>query len=597
MSTMFMKLFSLLNFFDEMKDYVDSLRDDEWISNVVQTEFWKKKNASCELKEDEIAFPLYIYFDDFEPLNALGSHSSAYKLGGVYVYIPCVPPAVQSELDFIFLAMLFFSYDRTIYGNKRVFAPLISQLNELQDVGIPIVHHKYKRVKLVSTLLIGDNLGLNSMMGFVESFNSIYYCRFCRHPKENMRKLVYEDPKMRRTIENYHEDCQKKMPQLTGVKEASVWNDLKHFHVVDNRSVDSLHDFLEGICKVVLLQILKNFIFERKYFSVATFNKRLKQHDFGPLESNTNIALLCVTAKKKKKKTTRRNASNETISDSKETSNLTIKTSGSEMKTLFIHLPFIIGDYVEEGIDEWKVYLLCREIFNLVNRKTVHKDTHILLKTLVTEFETSLLQTFDIKLTPKCHFLTHYPNVMKDIGPLPHVSAIRFESFHRIFKATLNTISCRKNLLKSCSFKVQMRLANFFFKFKSFRKDIETDKSKKLPLEALPRFQTEIQLPEFVRVTKRVTCNSVDFKVGCVIQTSIGKDEIPQFCFIENIILLENEIFFLCQTLINNGFNDHYQAFSVEFDDYRSLKKIDSKFNKCSYVYHGVNNNNFVIWD
>ena len=137
----------------------------------------------------------------------------------------------------------------------------------------------------------------------------------------------------------------------------------------------------------------------------------------------------------------------------------------------------------------------------------------------------------------------------------------------------------------------------FFFKFKSFRKDIETDKSKKLPLEALPRFQTEIQLPEFVRVTKRVTCNSVDFKVGCVIQTSIGKDEIPQFCFIENIILLENEIFFLCQTLINNGFNDHYQAFSVEFDDYRSLKKIDSKFNKCSYVYHGVNNNNFVIWD
>src|SRR6202012_6291085 len=47
--------------------------------------------------------------NNFEPLNVLGSRSGAYKLSGVYVYMPCLPEDVQSRLEYIFMAMLFFS--------------------------------------------------------------------------------------------------------------------------------------------------------------------------------------------------------------------------------------------------------------------------------------------------------------------------------------------------------------------------------------------------------------------------------------------------------------------------------------------------------
>lgn len=79
----FTKLFDLPNFLNEIIEYNNSLDEPDWISNILQTDFWKDKARNLDLKDDEIALPLFIYFDEFEPLNALGSHSSAYKLAGL----------------------------------------------------------------------------------------------------------------------------------------------------------------------------------------------------------------------------------------------------------------------------------------------------------------------------------------------------------------------------------------------------------------------------------------------------------------------------------------------------------------------------------
>lgn len=45
---------------------------------------------------------------------------------------------------------------------------------------------------------------------------------------------------MLRTVENYRTDCDLDKFKLTGIKKYSVWNDLQQFHVVNNRSADSL---------------------------------------------------------------------------------------------------------------------------------------------------------------------------------------------------------------------------------------------------------------------------------------------------------------------------------------------------------------------
>ena len=53
------------------------------ISNFIQGQFWKKKSQSFD--KEKIVCPLFVYYDEFNTGNNLGSHAGAQKLGGVYV--------------------------------------------------------------------------------------------------------------------------------------------------------------------------------------------------------------------------------------------------------------------------------------------------------------------------------------------------------------------------------------------------------------------------------------------------------------------------------------------------------------------------------
>lgn len=100
--SLFENLFKTPNFLSKILIYVEDLmKEKTLISNIIQTPFWKKKINKIENTGTILLLPLIIYFDDFEPLNALGSHSGAYKVGGVYS-IACLPSHVQSKLDYIF---------------------------------------------------------------------------------------------------------------------------------------------------------------------------------------------------------------------------------------------------------------------------------------------------------------------------------------------------------------------------------------------------------------------------------------------------------------------------------------------------------------
>lgn len=88
------------------------------ISNFVQSKLWQSK---LESNSQKIVLPLFIYFDDFEINNALGSHAGNNKLGAVYASLACLPPEYSSLLENIFLVSLFKSDDTGEYINKAVF--------------------------------------------------------------------------------------------------------------------------------------------------------------------------------------------------------------------------------------------------------------------------------------------------------------------------------------------------------------------------------------------------------------------------------------------------------------------------------------------
>ena len=88
-----------------MWDYANSLSKDKAIlSNFIQGDLWAKRYSSSE----KLIFPLFVYFDEFETGNAMGSHGGEETLE-VYVSLVCLPPHLVAKMKNIFVSTIFHS--------------------------------------------------------------------------------------------------------------------------------------------------------------------------------------------------------------------------------------------------------------------------------------------------------------------------------------------------------------------------------------------------------------------------------------------------------------------------------------------------------
>lgn len=72
------------------------------------------------MTKKKITLPLFLYYDDFEVNNPLGSHAGAQKLA-VYISMACLPHELSSSLNYIYLLDLFKTDDKVCFGNSIVF--------------------------------------------------------------------------------------------------------------------------------------------------------------------------------------------------------------------------------------------------------------------------------------------------------------------------------------------------------------------------------------------------------------------------------------------------------------------------------------------
>ncbi|CAG5093464.1 Protein of unknown function [Cotesia congregata] len=103
------EIFKLPFIFNDSREYLQNLEEnDVLIKNVVQSESWKKKKATLG---EKLVFPIFMYQDDYETNNPLGSHKGLGKMGAVYIVMPCLPPHLSSKTENIFLLTLYKSND------------------------------------------------------------------------------------------------------------------------------------------------------------------------------------------------------------------------------------------------------------------------------------------------------------------------------------------------------------------------------------------------------------------------------------------------------------------------------------------------------
>ena len=164
------KLLESNGLFEATLSYMHYLENEDTVlQNFIQGDLWKQIHANFNKKG--VVVPLFGYYDDVETGNALGSHASINAVGTVYNIISCLPPTFQSSLQSIIMSDIFYTKDRKRYGTEIVFKQYISELIELEENGIEITVNDTKhRVYFLTSLILGDNLGLNSIFGFTESF-------------------------------------------------------------------------------------------------------------------------------------------------------------------------------------------------------------------------------------------------------------------------------------------------------------------------------------------------------------------------------------------------------------------------------------------
>lgn len=538
---MLKRILQIPGFFNEVHMYLKKLEDESVTTNFVQSKLWK----FLATPSSQTVLPLFLYFDDFETGNPLGAHAGINKMGAVYFSLPFLPPEYRYSLVSIINGLLFHSKDREQFGNFAVFRPLIEELKYLESQGIVLNLPQGKvQIYFKLGLILGDNLGLHSLLGFTESFRANFACRFCKMNKNQRAMATIEDKFFIRTQTSYEKDLSINDMSLTGIKDECIFHKLQDFHVVNNMSVDIMHDLFEHVCSLDMAALIKHYI-KQGFFTLATFNNRLRDHDYGPIDSDNIPPKI----------------------DKDRLQNDKIKMSASEMWTFVRHFGLIVGDLVPEDDPTWRLYLNLREILALVSSTKIQKGCTSLLRTLVAEHHKLARTELNRDLKPTDHHLVHYSTIMDASGPLVNLWCMRFESKHREQKMTAISSSNKINLCKTIALKQQLKLTHQIYSGSLFSKAIQTGLFRKCTLYHLSLvFDTSLQenhqsLNTSINIHNWVEKNGSRYKNGLALCIGLNEGS-PQFGIIQTIYSLNDAIFFIYKKL-TTVFIAHIDGFKV----------------------------------
>lgn len=142
---------------------------------------------------------------------------------------------------------------------RRFFEPIIANLNYLQQHGLTV---NGRSIKFSFSTMVADNLAAHQIGGFQSSFNNGYICRRCfiKHSdlhlpisqtRSDIRTSTYHDSLIIQINSNFN-----KSPVMGVVRQSPIY-DLDGFHPIMSLPADLMHDYLEGICPLFVMSLLK----------------------------------------------------------------------------------------------------------------------------------------------------------------------------------------------------------------------------------------------------------------------------------------------------------------------------------------------------
>lgn len=515
---------------------ISNYDQDHKFCNFLQGKLWKIKTEAFSGK---IAIPFFIYIDDVEINNPLGSHTDAMTM--IYYSFPIFN---ATKLEKIYLGSVFKAKHYKQFGNDNCLRCLIDELQFLEKEGIDIkTSEGTKRVHFILGLVLGDNLGLNSILGLTQSFSANYFCRFCKDHKSNTHKMTSENPLTLRTLDNYEQDVALNDMKLTGIKEKSILNSIDTFNVVTNYAIDIMHDFFEGVCHYDICHII-TYLIDLKYFSLKQLNTRKQMLNYGEIEIN--------------------NVSPEITSNDLQRNHL--KMTAREMMCFIHFFPLMVGDIVSEKDEVWLFFLNLLDINDILLSFDISRDILDLLKFKIRQHHLDYVRIFNDTLKPKHHLMVHYHSVILYSGPPRNYWCFRFEAKHRQFKMYARATSCRKNVPITLARKFQLKFAYYFMHPEA--DDVTVESS-----HAIYSAYDELILSSIP--SNSITQISYKCLSECIYKGNKYKNTFILSKFVDRLIFFEiKEIvifidkqtpYVVCKQIFTDKYYQHYSSYSVDF--------------------------------
>lgn len=526
-------------------------------------------------KENPLALQIHLSSDEFEICNPLSSKSNIHKICAIYFTIQNMPTEYLSKLDNIYIVAIANADDlkskTTDFNN--LWQPITNDLKFLETVGIVIS----EQIKIKGTLthLSFDNLGANQALGFVSCFVASHFCRFCVASKSECQLLSKEDAKKIRTKELYNKQLEiinasekVKYEETKGLKFYCKLSNLNFFHISDNPTVDAMHDLAEGAVPF-LFKKLFGYGYHHKIFSEEELGLLIQFHDYGWLNRHKVPSIVLLDKR-------------------------SIGQNASQSLCLLKNLPFILYKFRNHPklIAVWECVSSLLRVVELVGSYEITSDQ---LNVLEREIETHLegvKLNFDSTLKPKHHFLTHYPSIIRMIGPVRHIDMMRVDAKHQALKKIATTTKNFMNINKTLAVVHQQNLCLSGFTYKN---KIEFGATKSISNEFRLKYSEVLEIFDIdqltVSETKYLRFNNYEYRHGLlIIKNSVVYK-------IHNILVLNSDYMLLVKSMTLAIFNNFLNCFEIKENSSANyeLISVHNLINKKSYEMSCVENSTYIL--
>lgn len=525
---------------------------------------------NCEFYKDHPnALKIILYFDEYETVNPLGSKTGKHKMGALYMTLANLPYHVNSKLKSIFLVAKFKCSDlkKGKISFDDILKPVITDITKLEE-GVKLNQElHYGTILTISA----DNLGANSIFGFVESFKATHFCRYCSADSEKCSKMIKENESFIRTVEEYEKSYHqfkaenaknKKVVHKFGVKHISLLIKLKFYSTFNNMTFDAMHDILEGVLQYDL-KFFVQYLIAQKILTLDQINERIEAFDYGPINNSSKPSIFKVTKK-----------------------GHLINQRASQAWCLLSVFPLMFADVITSvHKSKFKIITTLIEIAKIVLSPEITKSMINSLRTLIEVHHRIVLNHFRSKLTPKFHFLVHYPSMIERMGPPLYYWCMRFEGKHNFFVDLVNKLKNYKNICMTLSMRHQINSYQFWGDSKSKIDSFLFGKQTALVVPSAIRNLLDTEIPNKINSFSFFSFNSIKFAPKYfLIHKTI--ENIPHFAEIIYIYKHENKIQFLTKIWNTEKYNSEYSAYSIKASNnmyklisFKSLKYFET-FNK-----------------